>query len=382
MPYISAAMKILFLFCFVVIAPAIANAQTPVASPSPRHVRFKVLPGDSAILSFNKSYQLIEDSCADIVRYAHYDAVTRKFSGPFKDVNHNNSAQLISEGHYNTDGMKDGVFTCYYFNGILQSKGRFVNNKPEGHWETFYENGKPQISFDENNGVVKINNEWDKNGDKIVTDGKGLHRSKIAVFTWKGKLDNGIPDGKWESYKTDDATETAVTEEHFKKGVFIKGTAPTGNYTDASRMVLISDLVFPYTEAEQLHTSPINCDGFGHRHVVGARYSQGPASYSEAMRVALHPILSNLHVKTLNYTMVITGEISEDGSLILLTTNDPFNADMGRRIIAGLRTLPPLNPATADGKPIKQKFEFVINFSQGHYKYNHHFLPIKQADIQ
>src|SRR5580698_4278312 len=116
-----------------------------------RHVNFKLIGTDSINLPLNAAYYMIEDSCAEITRYSHFDFTQKKFKGRFKDVSTGDSI-VVAEGFYSEGGLKNGLFTTHYLNGNLQAKGNFKDNKYDGHWEIFYENGQPELTFDVVNG--------------------------------------------------------------------------------------------------------------------------------------------------------------------------------------------------------------------------------------
>src|SRR5688572_3049217 len=158
---LSAVFTVLVNCCF---------AQTP----QKRNIRFRNLGNDSINLSFNNEYYLIEDSCADIVRYGHMNFKQRIFFGPFTDINKDNQA-IVAEGNYTSTGLKDGDFTIYYLNGNLQAKGAFKENKLSGKWEFFYPDGKPKIVFQAGGEQVRITDMWNDNGKKIIEDGNGSY---------------------------------------------------------------------------------------------------------------------------------------------------------------------------------------------------------------
>ena len=107
------------------------------AQTSPRRVRFESVGKDSAKFAFNDEYNLIEDSCAQIIRYAKYDFKQRIFTGKFTDVNSSDKEKVVASGQYNEKGEKDGEFVSYYLNGNLQAKGNFKNNKFWGRWDLY-----------------------------------------------------------------------------------------------------------------------------------------------------------------------------------------------------------------------------------------------------
>lgn len=99
---------------------------------------------DSVNLSLNGNFELIEDSCAPIIRRGHLELEPKKFMGRFKDVSRANPQLILTEGNYTPDGLKDGSFTSRYLNGNLQSKGDFKNNLFESFIMTM-ENLKPYL---------------------------------------------------------------------------------------------------------------------------------------------------------------------------------------------------------------------------------------------
>ena len=48
---------------------------------------------------------------------------------------------------------------------------------------------------------------------------------------------------------------------------------------------------------------------------------------------------------------------------------------------SALQSLPLLQPATADGKPIIQKFTIIFSFNAGVYRYSYKFLPIDRSTL-
>ncbi|MCK5779460.1 MAG: hypothetical protein KAH04_00460 [Psychrilyobacter sp.] len=46
-----------------------------------------------------------------------------------------------SEG-YSKNGMKDGEWSHYYYNGQLKKKGNYINGKEDGEWVYYYHSGE------------------------------------------------------------------------------------------------------------------------------------------------------------------------------------------------------------------------------------------------
>lgn len=347
-----------------------------------RRIHLNFIGKDSINLALNEDFDMIEDSCSQIIRHAHLKKQSRKFYGPFKDVSRLDSSLVLTEGNYTDDGLKDGPFITRYLNGKLQAKGSYKNNKYDGHWELFYDDGKPKLSFDANGDEISIADAWDEKGNKTVINGKGNYRVDIGSMYWKGKLLNGKPDGTWKAYKTDDATNTDIISESYKNGVFQKGKAPLGEYTDAARMTLVPANKLPFTRAEMLRISAVPCNGVKRKHIVNAQYRNGFSAFSEEIKQLITPYLSKVDLASYDNTLVIEGVVAESGNVGHLDSHTPFNESIARGLIMQLTRLPSLEPATADGKPITQKITITFNFTRGMYSFSYRLLPIDLSALK
>jgi hypothetical protein len=86
-----------FAFCAFI---SISQAQT-----QRRQINFRAIGIDSINLPLTYEYYLIEDSCAQMIRYSRFNFSERKFFGKFKDVSKENPNLVVSEGTYSTDGF-------------------------------------------------------------------------------------------------------------------------------------------------------------------------------------------------------------------------------------------------------------------------------------
>jgi hypothetical protein len=330
---------------------------------------------DSLDISFRHDYFLVEDSCADIIRLCGYNNQERKFKGRFKDVNKSNAEQLIATGSYDVNGLKEGDFISYYLNGNLEAKGNFKRNMYNGKWEFFYPTGKPKINFVANGTEVKILNTWDEQGKKIVDNGYGDYESIIGgTLIWRGKLVGGTPDGKWILHKMHRSEDILVTE-WFKLGEFQKGKNQVGEYTDASRIVLVSTDLLSLVKAENLRASSEPCDVARKKYIIPARYPKGAEQFGEEIKERLAPVLNKLNLTSFNEPLELQGKIWEDGRLTFTAKNgDP---GVTSTLISGLYGLPSLEPARADGKKVQQDMIITIKYNSSVYSFSYRFLPIK-----
>ncbi|RYU90147.1 hypothetical protein EWM62_11440 [Mucilaginibacter terrigena] len=351
----------------------IASAQEV---PVQRNIRLEFIKGDSTRLSFNEEFYIIEDSCAQIYRYAHIDVQNKVYTGQFKDVSRANANQIITQGAYTADGLKNGPFIINYLNGVLQAKGNFKDGAFDGRWDVYYDTGKPKITFEANGNDIKIINEWDAKGTQTVINGTGNYRADMGFMYWKGKLLNGKPEGKWKSKKASDDSD--FTSEVYKNGDFQKGNTSYDEYRDAPRLVLISPSIFPFTIAEKFQISAVACNGPKQKAFVNAHYTAGAESFSQHIADLSSDYLKNIDINTFDSQLTLEGEISEIGVIGKLQNRNPFNANVARGLITSLRGLPNLQPATVDGKPVKQGFKITYTFHNGIYSFRYGFAPIQQ----
>ena len=229
-----------------------------------RYLHSKIFDKDSVNIFLDENYYVIEDSCALIIRYAHYDFKKSCYTGTFIDVLKHNHSQIMSEGNYSNTGLKTGKFTLYYPdgklrcsgtflddkyegdwvfyypNGKLESKGNFKNGKYNSKWEFYFENGRPNVFMEVVDDNCNIVNCWTIDGTKTVEDGNGEYATYNSFLTWVGKLKNGVPDKTW-SFKT----KFAYGSEQFENGKFIRGVnnaAIFSEYTDKSKIVFLPPL--------------------------------------------------------------------------------------------------------------------------------------------
>ncbi len=363
-------------YCPTVNAQVTTNAgNAPVRRPM-RRITFNFVAKDSVNLVLNDEFNMIEDSCGQITRYARLKMQQRKFSGKIRDVSRLDTSLVLTEGNYSEDGLKDGYFITHYLNGKLQAKGSFKNNQYDGKWEMYYEDGRPKLFFEANGKDIKITDAWDAKGVKTIDNGKGAYRSDLGSIFWKGKLLNGRPDGTWSAVKTNDVNNE-LSSEKFKDGVFQKGNGPIGAYTDASRMELVAIDMLPFTHAELLRISSVPCNGTKRRQIVNAQYGNGGFNvFNDAIKRAVEPFLRTVNIKDYDNHFTIQGAIDEKGFMINMNSDDSFNQKIAEGLISSLRRLPALNPATIDGKPAKQKFTITFIFEQGVYHFSYRFLPV------
>lgn len=351
-----------------------ASAQNSNNRPQ-RNISIEIIGEDSVKLSYDGDFALIEDSCSQITRHGHLTQ-DRFFNGKFEDVSSSNPKQVITTGTY-ANGLKQGPFVINYPNGILQAKGDFKDNLFDGKWEMFYEDGKPKFSFKATGTDIQIIDAWDAKGVKTVDNGKGLFRADLGVAYWKGKLLNGKPDGTWKSKKTSDNED--INTESFKNGVFQQGSNSYGDYTNASRLMLVSADIFKFVQAERFLISRYDCNTHSSNTTEYAHYTPGNPSGAERVANLISNYFTTSREKVFYGTVILSGEIDKNGVVQKIhQTSGSLDAVAVHEIIGRLYTLPNFKPATVDNKPVKQTFTVTVTINKDD-RFNVYFqlLPIE-----
>ena len=362
-------MKKIPLLLFAFLLAVNLSAQNPQ-----RRIKWKIFGKDSVNIHLSDEYYLIEDSCAQIMRHGHYDVKEHRFRGKFTDVSIANPDLILAEGSYTDTGLKDGSFITRYLNGKLQAKGNFKDDKYDGHWELFYDSGQPKLTFDIIDGICHITDAWDEKGKKTVDNGAGTYTYTLGKVYWTGKLLNGTPDGAWRFYNGEDISGVALATEHFKKGKFRDGSTKFADYTDASHMNLNAPLILPFVNAEELKVSPVACDGSTGRHkITNAQYPEGHDAFNQYIKRIVEPYFSRMKLAGVEVTFDINGEISEKGDFVNLKIGNSSGIGAFRSIVVELAGMPQLQPATVDGKPVRQAFTITFTIHSGYYKYTYQF---------
>jgi len=353
---------------------SIAQAQTP------RKITLHPIGKDSINLAMNDRYNLVDDTCASFIRYAHYNFSSHKFFGKFKDVAKDKPDLVRTEGAYTADGLKDGEFIARYNNGNILAKGAYKNDKYVGKWEVLYRNGKPEMNFEAaDDGSIKIMDLWDNKGVKVIDGGKGSYHVNMGSIVWKGDLLNGSPDGDWTAVSRASVSQNIIISEVFKKGKFVKGKSQGGDYTDASRIVLIDPNMLPYATAEQLIVAPNGCEIVKTVRTTAAKLPNGSAEFNEAVKNLISPYLGTVSADLKRSTdeVVFEGMISSEGLLGSFNCKTLFDATVANGIMQRLIRLPAFVPATVNGKPVSQGITVTFTFKGGVYSFSYKLLPLK-----
>ena len=84
------------------------------------------------------------------------------------------SGNLIMEGNY-SNGARNGEFTFYFKNGLIDCKGEYSENNRIGNWKYYYSNGNLKQIIFFSNGRANMNfaviEYFDREGNQLVKTG-------------------------------------------------------------------------------------------------------------------------------------------------------------------------------------------------------------------
>ncbi len=125
---------------------------------------------------------------------------------------------------------KHGLFTYYFANGTISSKGECINDKNAGLWTLWHENGQKESEGLYKNGFLDGRWQyWYDNGlprytitHKLnIVEGEGVYWHDTGEKKAQGNFLNGTKDGAWKYYyKNGDVSG----EEFFQNGKLISAT--------------------------------------------------------------------------------------------------------------------------------------------------------------
>jgi len=195
---------------------------------------FEKAPEGLVRFYYDNHYYLVDKDCEfkAIERVSQFVVAKNAFHGEFKDFNSRGTVVLTG---YHNQGAKEGLFSAYHPNGVLQWQVTFKDNKPVGDWKYYYPDGKPMLTVNFDNGTGLIVSFWDRLGRQRVVEGDGNYEFKMPFefyneygfpfFERKGRIRNGLPSGYWTTNMVDDKNKKVLfTEEVYdKNGMLTEG---------------------------------------------------------------------------------------------------------------------------------------------------------------
>jgi TonB family protein len=144
-----------------------------------------------------------------------------------REMYYNKKARpLASKGHSKDSGglVKQGDFTYLYESGKNWKTGKYADNKLEGEWKEWDENGTVTGKRNYTNGrMTGLNLKWLKDGtvsDSIVLDDKGTGRAKgffnSGNTNYEGSYTGGSKEGEWIYYYPEPSNQKCMIAQYLK----------------------------------------------------------------------------------------------------------------------------------------------------------------------
>jgi antitoxin component YwqK of YwqJK toxin-antitoxin module len=147
---------------------------------------------------------------------------------PEKAINYNSDGVKTAEGPVNASEKREGLWTAWYPDGGIRSKGNYLNGYQNGEWEFYAQNGKTEQIGNFRSGVMEGEWRWfGKNSALLrseiyargLRNGLSVHYSDSAVIIAKGEYVEDECEGEW-MVSTGDVREEGKYIMGLKNGVW------------------------------------------------------------------------------------------------------------------------------------------------------------------
>jgi len=215
---------------------------------------------DSIKIHFNCTGKVCRKSCAEFYRVGKIDQERINVTGSFRDYYLNDS--LAFEAVMDS-GYIHGSALAWYPNGQLKSKGYYNKGQRRGIWWFYYDNGELKQVVNYVEGFPFISAYFNTSGRQKVIDGQGKYTGQYHTyrtcepFEFKGKVTNGLLDGKVKIYNS--MFRGNFGYEYYDEGKFISGVSGNYKYNNAPKIELPG---YHVHEQLLLDENTIYCPGF------------------------------------------------------------------------------------------------------------------------
>jgi TonB family protein len=251
--------------------------------------------------------------------------------------------RILLEDFYYKDSLrkeKSGMFLSFHKNGSLADSGFYHNNKREGDFFSWYEDGNQQAMYHYKNGLpYDTCVTWDINGqvsEVSVTDaeGNGISQQFYASGKLKvnGKLLNGQHAGKWR-YRREDGTTIMDVE-------YVKDSILSTNCYDEKGQPKSGDCIFQKT----------------------ASFPGGPDGWRKFLERNLNYPEEALRSK-ISGTVRVKFHVAKDGSLFEYEIVSSPDKSLSEEVIRLMKKSPKWEPAIQLNSPVIYRHIQSITFN-------------------
>ena len=303
---------------------------------------FFLISFESTAQKIEKFYDYKWKECApNEARF--YSLTTKTDSGYYRKDYYIKERRIQMIGNYldSLCTIRNGNFTFYHANGVLESTGKYIRNKKEGKWINFHNNGfiKDSTVYSAGKQIGKRIS-WYPNGyqnDSIVLneDRSGVHVS------W---FDNGVPAAA---------------------GIYSADMKQHGKWKYFHRNGNISSIEI-YDESKLVNKQYYNENG---ELMTDTTCTDRPAEFKGGIEAWLKYISNHIYFpsgyKIINgdvAKVVVIFTVNEEGEIENVFTSTPFDKAFDSIAEKAIKRSPKWLPAINHNRRVKSTFNQVVNF--------------------
>jgi antitoxin component YwqK of YwqJK toxin-antitoxin module len=255
-------------------------------------------------------------------------------------------ARLQMSGYYKEAECKieHGEFSWYHPNGLLQTRGRYVNGKKNGVWLSFHSNGmmSDSVFYNENGGVVGTRLGWHANGmmadsTMINPDGSG-----VSIYWWE----NGNPSA---------AGRYAAGFKRQGKWQYFHSNGQLASLETYNNGQLVDKEYFDEKGNKQSDTTNRDRE---------ASFPGGLAAWQKYLQKNLYFPSQYKLTNTDEAVVMVRFAVNEDGSVSEPAVTISLHPDFDKIALDVIRRSPKWQPAISHNRKIKEYHSQPITFAQ------------------
>ncbi len=242
--------------------------------------------------------------------------------------------------------IRNGIFNWYYAYSGLKTHGEYINNKKEGTWYDFFENGEMEDSLNYKNdlpigiSLSRYQNGYQKDSLNMDENGNGTY------VKW---FDNGAPS---EAGRYIDFDKKIGKWQYFNKN---------GNLSEDE----VYDNGVLQSRNDYNQDGTINSDTASRDHE--AFFPGGDKAWKKYLNANLR-FPNNLELRNSNsVTVVVLATIDEDGNIIDVEIPVPFQKDFDNITMDVFKNSPKWIPAVEHNRKVYSTARLAVEYNQNYY---------------
>lgn len=265
---------------------------------------------------------------------------------------------MYMTGTYTDDILKNrnGAFTYYHANGVVETKGEYVDNNKKGIWLTYHTNGQLADSTHYANGNIVGNSvSWHQNGQ--IRDSMSLDENGDGTqMIW---FDNGAPSaaGRLKDYKKTGKWQYFTSEGKLAAIVQYSQDNELGRYyaNNNGSLEKSADTIITH---KPVFTHPKSWDW--------SKYISKTTYFPHGFTIQ----------NTKQAVVVVDFEISITGQVTNIFVSVPLHPAFDRVVVDAVKESNNFwKPAMMFNRPVSYKMRQSINFVDGGSEYFNNYFP-------